>query len=306
MRISLLLCCLLATPAFGLPLDAGQQQALEACLAQRLGGDDNHLHRGFPLDRACPDLALALPDLSELGFSVEQANLRQLLDLNRLNAGWTEQPTSDNAAPGLDPDQTAAIVADLQGTREPELDWWQQVELWLRRQFGGSTDTDWDWLTRWTEDLSVPDWLSAGLLYGSFALVILAALGIIANELRGRRWRWHRRRDSLGKARITESEDSPRQEPCWAEIKRLPPRHRPVAIWNWTLRQLRAAGRLPAADHWTNHELLNQLTAPERGQAAPLAAAADRGLYGRAEVAEQDLNELQARAEQLAARIGKP
>lgn len=242
------------------------------------------------LRRYCPDLPVALaadPLVSRTGHgSVNFASVDELRDLRALVAG--AQPPAPSAA-RFDFDGLAAHLAAVQQQPEPELSWWQRFTRWLeelltRKDETRKDKTDMRWLEDLLKKLEPPDWLKPWLSGGTLALVVLAALWVVLNELnRGGVWRgwWAARRRARAVA-VASADD--RDIPLtWDGIAGLPPLARAPAALRLLIARLVAIGLLPEDRSRTARELAAGLrtAAPDHGaRFEAVVEAADTALYG--------------------------
>jgi hypothetical protein len=237
------------------------------------------------LGPACPDLAQALealglaPMLSD-GWQ-EQINTDALRDLANLAEGYNE------SRPRVSPDLAAlpGILKALQREQTPlSQSWWDAFKAWLAHHANVLS-----WLERWLARLGPSTTLFNLISYSLVALVLMAAVAVLANELKVGGARWRRRRaetEALGPAGAgVDSGASRSGTPADGLAELL----RALVI------RLMQTRRLETERSLTHRELVTRSTFDNESQRAVFAAVAGTAesiLYGAHSAAPDELNKV--------------
>ncbi len=232
------------------------------------------------LETVCPGLGDALSQLGVvqlLGHGwQERLSARQLGDLTTLAARYqrsTPRPLLDTAA--LPP----ILKALRQVEPQPPNAVWQAIKTWvadllskLDRRFGS-------WVDRLLGHLSFEISLVGVLLYGLVAVVVIAAVAVIVNELREAGLL---RRSGARRTRRPAPDASTAAAPPVA-LESLPIHERPAHLLRLLVRRLVETGRLERERALTHDELVARVefdSAEQRAAFRAIASAAARILYG--------------------------
>ena len=315
-RILLLgfVCCALAAPAAQAAADAAAHldevsRRLDRCLGTLDAGTEPlPPYRRLILEEICPGLAPALAALPAAGLLSQplewQTTPNQLRDLRALLGSFRTPKASverfDFA--GL----PELLARTLQAEPKPPASWWQRLKDWLAQKLGGSTGSDYRWLTEFLKSLDPPEWLADLILRISVALILLLALAVVVNELRAAdRRSWLRLRSRRHRANAMPA-PAGASRLTWKEVINLPPARQPAALLRLVLEELIERGLLPDDQSLTNREMLARLGTAGRAQAAPfaeLATAADSALFGNRAVVAAQLGPLHHAAQSI---VGMP
>jgi hypothetical protein len=281
---------LLAAPAAFAQSEGSARQVIEECV-HALDSDAFGLE---DIEETCPNIRVAL---EELGLT-DLVSDNQLSVLNRdgldsllaLVGRYENEP--ERAAIG-----TESLAPVLDSLRKPPVvekspSWFERFKRWLRellekKQSESGADTG-SWLSRWLDEHPLPEIVRWGLIYGSIALVVLLAAGIVINEVRVA-VRGPHRKSALGTASV----DLPGA--AGAVALDLDPRgERPSALLRMLIATLVKTGRLNGAQSLTHRELTNRARfddAVQRESFQTIAQLAEREVFSGQDLASDDLGE---------------
>jgi hypothetical protein len=137
------------------------------------------------LEAACPGLTEALDRSGYLAYLSaplrEQLRADQLTDLQPLDARY-DTPAELGT---LHTDSLDSILASLrEAEQDRPLTLFERLKQSLRRLLERRSNDSGNWLSEWLRDVTIPDAVSQGIVYGAIVLVILLALAVVLNELR--------------------------------------------------------------------------------------------------------------------------
>lgn len=248
------------------------------------------------LGPACPDLAEALkalgltPMLSD-GWQ-EQINTDALRDLANLAEGYGESEPRVS----LDVAALPGILKALQRERTPLSEsWWDAFKAWLAHHSSALSR-----LQRWLGRLGQSTTLFNLISYSLVALVLMAAVAVIVNELKVNGARWRRRRAAAAVL-----------NPVGADVDTGA--LQPGALGNGLAELLRAlvsrlmqTRRLETERSLTHRELVTHSTFDNESQRAAFAAVAGTAesiLYGAHRAAPGELNKVLLEGRTLLAEL---
>jgi len=200
----------------------------------------------------------------------------RLLTYHRNDDAWLKQAHYTDAATGprLDDQLLDAVLEGLllpEAQSEPSF--WQTLERWINRYLGNRTDPV---LPEWLRNMRLPEQTMLWVFYLSCLLVVLLAIGIVANEVRHARKRRKVPAATTADSTATDHREDPDAEPT--SMLELPA---------WLLRRLTALLRLSVGgirgDSMTHRELVQAGDGLPGEVSVPLAAlarTAERIRYG--------------------------
>jgi hypothetical protein len=256
------------------PGDAAQDAARE--VVARCAASAAAQHAGLTkLEEDCPGLGAALTQLrvkDSLAEGVaEQIDARALREL--LAA------TRTAARPGPDPSQVGPVLAGLEVRPQTESRW-QRFRTWLRRMLTPGRRGSTPWLAEWLEQLTPGKLLRDVLLWSLMGAIVVAAVVVVARELRVSGLHWARPLRRRNPQPMSDAVAAPVEGVgTWRQFDVT---QRPAALFRHVAALLAAAGRLPAPRGYTHRELRQraQLDAPaERAAWNALARVAERQIY---------------------------
>ncbi|GFE88560.1 hypothetical protein GCM10011488_35140 [Steroidobacter agaridevorans] len=286
-RSSFLALMLLAAPAVLAQSEGPARQAIGECI-EALEPDAIGLEA---IEKTCPEIRVALEQLGLTDLvSEDQLSLLSrdgLHSLHQLALRYEQEP--EHATIGSD---TLAPV--LESLREPpvaeqSLSWYQRLERWLREILDRkpSNSSNDSWLSRWLKEYSLPDTVRWGLIYGSMALMVLLALGIVINEVRTAA-RGRRRKSAAKAANAADVPFDSRSAGTGLDAggERL------SALLRLLIATLVDTGRLQGAQSLTHRELAKRARfddSTQRESFQKIAQLAERETFSGKEVASDDL-----------------
>jgi hypothetical protein len=254
------------------------------------------------LGAACPRLeqalqALGLPPMLYDGWQ-DRLNRDALPELANLAENYSE-PKS-----GFSPDVAAlpGILKALAREQTPlSKSWWDAFRAWLKNWLAHHSD-QFTWLDRWLERIGQSTTLFHVVSYSLVALVLMAAVAVIVNEMKagGASRRRHRAASAAGAVNpAAVRADSEGLEPS-ALADRLAELLRTLVSRLVQTRRLRAERTL------THRELVARGTFDNESQRAVFAAVAGTAesiLYGAESAAPEQLNRLLREGRALLAQL---
>jgi hypothetical protein len=261
------------------------------------------------LAASCPQLpdalaTLGLEDVLEEGWR-EQLNTNALRGLTELadryrGAKWQ---TPDTAA-------LAGILSAMKREQAPQSEsWWESLKAWFKHWLSQSNSSVLQWLNRWLDAWLSPTKVSAALVkviaYCSTALVLLAALVVIVNELKaaGVLRRRPRAADAAHRGKILEASGE-------GGAVALPTgSHRLTELLRVLVNLLMRTGRLKMERSLTHRELIAHSSFDNEAQRAAFAGVArtaETMLYGPNGAAPEQLAHAIEQGEGLVAGLSLP
>lgn len=262
-------------------------QVIDACVAKL----DASLDVGYARIAArCPDLTPALtsgPQAAWLPADWQRAD-------NQLSAGGllelrTLLSRAAAARPvrsvPLDTGQVAPVLAGLRHGESTSASWWSRFKDWLRSVLDARREPERGWLLRLLDRINLSERSAEVIAWGSFALLVVLALGVAVNELRIAGWpgSWRRRRtarapDALRRCGIT-----------LAQIERAAAREQPALLLELLATRLAELQLLPPARALTARELTERARLTDQPGRTRLAALAQ--VCERIRFADEDVDE---------------
>ena len=297
MRRFLLAALLLPLAAAAAPLS---RSAAQACL-------DEVVRTKATADQAGPACAALLARIKAGADGVPgDADLAQTLGGLHADALRDFAATLADAGGAIprapaDPSTVAAVLAGLPDPDARPRSLWEKVDAWLRRLLlpdeHGNTAPPPQWLLRLFQSLGhIPPLLVKSVAWLLFALLLASLVWVVVRELRAAGFTLRRR------ARATEPPLPQGEAPPAALFEGLPERERPAALLRWVIARLVAHGLLPADAALTNRELQALLPLAARTPFGALIAFAERAFFGGATLAETELDQAAALAQELTGR----
>jgi hypothetical protein len=289
----------LAAPAALAQSEGPARQVLEECV-EALEPDVIGLE---DIEATCPDIRVALEELglTDLVSENQLSTLSRdgLHSISALVARY-EQPPEREA---IGSDALAPVLDSLRKPPVPEqsLSWYERFKRWLHEIFeqkearAGQPS----WLNRWLNEHPLPEVVRSALLYGSVALLLLLAVGIIINEVRTAA-RGRRRKSAAAAADIT-GELTPA---AVADVE--VGGERPSALLRLLIATLVKTGRLNGAQSLTHRELAKRARfddSLQRESFQKVAQLAELEVFSGKELASDDLGDVVRAGRNLDAQL---
>jgi len=235
------------------------------------------------IDLICPEQAEALsthPWASLLARSHDELKLEDLEGLHAFSRDYQAGPPRSVVDSGSLP----AILAQLDRPAEESISLQERFWKALRDWWKGSDVSSVNWL----EGISVPEVVLTSLYYGSVALLLLLALGIVWVEVRAANLTRRRTRPATwrdagpGTARSLSLDD----------IRRAPVRDQPGLLLRLALERLMSSGVLRVPVSATHREIAG-LALADGGALRQISEAAERAAFGGWQPRDLDMDELE-------------
>lgn len=279
--------------------------SIDRCLAQvergkARPGDDKRLELGL----YCPDTLdrIVSSDVAPL-LSHEFDEVSSIADLRDIRQFVKSSRAPVTASFQLDYSGLDQLLKDtLRKEHELPKSWWDQFVAWLKQYLPESEEEDYQWLVEFLEKIRIPQWVADTLFDVSMILIILIALGILANE-----WRylpgtgWQRRRKRRGQIATPETA-APINVTSLLDIQKLPLYHQLPALLLYVIANFEKSGDLPAQRSFTNRELLERLAKNQhdyRDYFFRLVSATESIVYGNQAPRESDVSQFMLETEKL-------
>jgi len=258
------------------------------------------------LEQACPGLEAALGELGYLAFlsdaQREDLTVYSLEDLQHIG---NAPAVADPAQPPRMTTLRSVLDSMEKEAEQRPLSWWNRFENWIRELLKRRIEGNGSWLEEWLQKWSPSELFLKITLYSLVGLVILLAILVVLNELRAA---GVLRRGAAAEAKTSLPGDVPetRAVASLADLQRLPLAARPAALLCILVNALVNAGRLSTERSLTYRELTRRASFHDESQRASfarIATAAERSVYGRANIAEDELDELLREGKELYERL---
>jgi hypothetical protein len=264
-------------------------QAIDDCLGKLDSAIDvDYAH----VAARCPDLPAALAaspwapwlpaDWNRPDSQLSPAGLTELRTLLSRAA----RPAAARPAPPTD--RVTAVLAAVTHTDDRRGGWWLRFKDWLRRVLAQGAGEQ-GWLARWLTRIDLSGAAGELVVWGTLALVVALAGGIVINELRFAGFPG--RRVSGARAAAADSR-RPRSLPTLAQIERAAPERQPALLLEFIAERLAEQDRLPPARALTARELGQRARLPDeagRGLLAELVAVCERLRFSAEQVGDKSL-----------------
>ena len=281
---------LLAVPAAFAQSEGSARQVLDACL----GTLDPDVIGLEEIEETCPGIRVALEQLGITDLVADNQlgamSLDELKGIHALVERYENEP--ERAKIGVD--TLAPVLESLRKPPVPEqsLSWFQRFKRWLREIFERqeAQSGDESWLTRWLDEHPLPELVRWGLIYGSIALVVLLALGIIINEVRTAA-RGRRRKAAADAAGAVDL----RGVAGLAALDSDVAGDRPSALLRMLVATLVETGRLNGAHSLTHGELAKRARfddSMQRESFQKVAQLAEREVFSGQDIESSDASEV--------------
>jgi hypothetical protein len=256
------------------------------------------------LEEECPGLTAVLERSGYLALLSTAAqgelDVYDLSDLSYVDAWYDEAAVHDVDAGTLGP------ILDSLRAQEPErpLTLYERFKRWLRslleRQQGDSES----WLSRWFEEVSIPDAVTRGFLYLCMALIVVMTILVIVAELRAAGV--FRTRRSEQDAAMVAGGVGAAPGDGHDDLATLPPDRKASMLLRMLVQTLVRSGRLRTERSLTHRELPARATFDNPQQLESfrrVAALAERTVYGAGEVSDAEVEPVVAAALTLDAQL---
>ncbi len=309
-----------ATAAFAQPqpLPAGVDECLARIDEQRRAEPQTQDRGAAAVEPAgppllgdvCPELADAINEgawgEALVDIWAENLSTNAFEELARLVARY-EQPPAIAAQP-LSVEALDDALAALE-LREPDqnLSVWDRVQRWYDEHFGARETSAGRWIEDWLGHLSLPERFVRYLLIALGAVLVMATLAIVVNELRIagvlaggalRKYSPLADRDSEDETRVRDFDD----------IARAPLARRPALLLLLVVERLKARAAVSLRDSLTHRELVSaagDLSADQSDALRTVARAAERATFGDWQPAEREVDDVVARGRALVASLAQ-
>jgi hypothetical protein len=256
------------------------------------------------LEDECPGLTRALEASGYLALlptaSRDELDVDKLLELLRVASRYDrEAPRAVNVG-------TLGPILDSLRTQAPErpLTWFERFKRWLRAKLERPDSDSDNWLSRWLDDVDVPDAIARGILFASIGLIVVLTIVVIINELRAAGV-FRSRRRSRDADMILAGIASAAMDDV-ADIDTLPVDRKIPMLLRMLVTTLVQSGRLRAERSLTHRELCTRANfddAQQRESFRRVAALAERTVYGVGEVPAEEVEPIVAAARALDAQL---
>jgi hypothetical protein len=280
---------LLAVPAAFAQSEGSARQVLDECVAT-LDPDVLGLEE---IEETCPGIRVALEQLGITDLVADNQlsamSFDQLKGIRALLHRYENEP--ERAAIAVD--TLAPVLESLRKPPVPEqsLSWFERFKRWLREIFERQQTQSGDesWLGRWLDEHPLPELVRWGLIYGSIALVVLLALGIIINEVRTAA-RGRRHKSAAAAAGAVDLRGVEGLAAWDSDVAG----DRPSALLRMLIATLVATGRLNGAHSLTHRELTKRARfddPTQRESFQKVAQLAEREVFSGQDVTSSDASE---------------
>lgn len=209
--------------------------------------------------------------------SLTLADLQGIYQVADLYAGPEPVSVVDFSALG-------PVMATLDKTPAQPVPWWERMVRWVYEWLRGEEQFDAGWL----KNISISATVAKFLLYGSLALIVLLALGVIATELRHLRLR--------RRAQNSRWDDEQLDEIAllgFDQLESAPLRDQPGLLLGIILSRLEAIGALRLRASFTHRDITTAVISMEQGEAVgSISRAAERATFGDWHPAREDMTQL--------------
>jgi hypothetical protein len=244
--------------------------AIDECMAKL----DTTLDVGYAsIAKRCPELTPALTQSPWAAWLPadwrREDNQLSASGLSELRTLLSRAAQADAA--GRTPPRTqrvAAVLAALVRHEPVPESRWTRFKLWLRRILTPQPQEDQGWLRRLLGGVRLSSNSLEWIGWGSLALVVALALGVVINELRIARLLGPRGRHAPG-MRAGQANDP--ADMRLEDIERAAPAEQPALLLGFITLQLIAQERLPPARALTARELARRARLPDQSGHAYLA-----------------------------------
>lgn len=256
------------------------------------------------LEDECPGLTHALEESGYLALlstaSRDQLDGYDLSDLLQVDYWYDDEAPRDVAVGTLGP------ILDSLRAQKPEhpLTWFERFKRWLRAKLEQPDSDSDNWLSRWLDDVDVPDAIARGILFAAIGLIVVLTIVVIVNELRAAGVFRRRRRSQ--EAEMILAGIAPAVTDDVAGIDALPADRKISMLLRMLVTTLVQSGRLRAERSLTHRELSTRATfddAQQRESFRRVAALAERTVYGIGEVPAEEVEPIVAAARALDAQL---
>jgi hypothetical protein len=280
-----------------------QQRSAAAPEAER---GDAGVANPLRLGEICPELAAAI-DNGAWGDALADGSAADLttsafLELAQIVTRYEVPPETQPLATDSLDDVLAALEL-----REPveEFTLWQRIQKWLDERLAARNGRAGRWLEDWLGNLSVPERALRYLVIALGAVLVIATVAVIANELRIagvfaggvlRKYSPLAARAAAGDERVLDFDD----------VALAPLARRPGLLLRLVLDRMRARGQAPLRDSLTHRELVATavgLTADQGEALRMVASAAERATFGGSQPEEGDVARVLERGRTLVASL---
>jgi hypothetical protein len=256
------------------------------------------------LEAECPGLTAALERTGYLTLMSTAArdtlDPYDLSDVSFVDARYVKSAVRDVDADALGP------ILDSLRAQEPErpLTWLERFKRWLRSLVERQQDDPESWLSRWLDDVDVPDAVARGILYLCMALIVVMTILVIVAELRAAGV--FRKRQSEQDAAMVAGGAGAAQGDRPEDLDALPPDRKAPMLLRMLVQTLVQSGRLRTERSLTHRELSSRATFDDAQQLESfrrVAALAERTVYGVGEVTDAEVEPIVAAARTLDAQL---
>lgn len=259
------------------------------------------------LELACPGIEHALVELGYAPFisasQLDELSIYSLADVQELNDRYAPR---DEVVRGISTDSVATVLESLRdpprAEHAPTL--LERFRRWLRDVFQRNQNPDDSWLSRWLEDVNVPEAVTRAIVYSLMLLVVVLAVGVLINELRaaGILRRRGSRQTHAGAAADMQASVA---DLTLADLESVTPRERPSALLRILVASLVKRGQLHSERSLTHRELVARaaLDDAQRNCFGEVSGLSERSVYGNTPSAEAEIERVVRAGRELAAQI---
>ncbi len=256
------------------------------------------------LEEECPGLTAALERTGYLALlstaAQDELDAYDLSDVSFVDAWYDEEAVRDVDVGTLGP------ILDSLRAQEPErpLTWLERFKRWLRSLVERQQNNPDNWLSRWLDDVDVPDAVARGILLVCLGLIIVLTILVVVAELRAAGI-FRKRHGEQDAAMVAVGAGGAQgDEP--GDVDALPADRKAPMLLRMLVRTLVQSGRLRTERSLTHRELSARATfddAQQRESFRRVAALAERTVYGVGEVSDAEVEPIVAAARTLDAQL---
>jgi hypothetical protein len=256
------------------------------------------------LEEQCPGLTRALEQSGYLALLSPAT--RDGLDSYDLSDIVPIQDRSESQAARNVDVSTLAPILDALRAQEPErpLTWVERLKRWLRTRLESRQGGSGNWLSRWLDDVDVPDVVTRATLLVALVLIIVLTIVVIVNELRAAGV--FRKRNGAHDADMVTPGTVAAASDDVANLDALPEDRKAQALLRMLVDTLVSSGRLRTERSLTHRELCARAAFDDDQQRESfrrVAALAERTVYGVGEVSAAEAEPVVAAARALDAQL---
>ncbi len=273
--------------------------------SSELDCSDSNQSLHIQLKTQCPKLYKTLKQ-NGLMATLEEPLPKQL-SLTQLRMLQTATKLTNNVEI-LDELELNALLASIYTEKKPDntVEWWKQFLNWLSGFKPEKYETEFNWLVKLLEAITPSEQTARYMMYATFALIILLAIGLVIWELYLSGVFYRKRRKNKKQLQQASNSIHPSSKHLsFEEIKQLAPSVQSVALLKSMISQLMDKEILPKNSALTNLEFKQCLQTTHSSNSKPfslLLNIVEPILYGDENPSEQAIKQSWQHAEQILER----